>query len=287
MVVPAPRLGLLQIFHLLWEAVVTAFGVKQDILKALPQAVPGVELGLDGLGPPPHDDLVAEVRLPKDLVAQLPEVGHLLIPNAEEDQAIFRQKIPGQQQAGVQDGAPVRVKAAIALCIFKELQPLLVVHAQLLVLRPLGALPPVPIDKIVPGIVGRVQIDQTHLSLVAPPEDLQGIQVLPLDVQVPGGLPVPAVLPHRTQGEGGGLGGLRPGRILSHPGELVALLPLYHVGGEERLQRLQVYRPPQRSVLSPALCHHRGKEPRDRLQILLLLTGAPPFLFLHVSSPVF
>lgn len=67
---------------------------------------------------------------------------------------------------------------------------------------------PVPVDKIISRVVGRVDVDHLHLAEVGLLEELQGIQVVPFDEEVPRGIESYALLPAGPEGLGdGGVGG--------------------------------------------------------------------------------
>lgn len=133
------------------------------------------------------------------------------------------------------------MEPGVALGVLHELLvALLIKQADLLIVLLLVHLKAVVVDEVVAGVIGRVDVDHLHLAQVALLEELQHLQVVPLDVQVFGGIPVFALLWAGAQGLADGLVGLHNGGLLAHPGELIALVALQHVVGEHLPEQLEV-----------------------------------------------
>ena len=98
----------------------------------------------------------------------------------------------------------------------------------------------VGIDEVLAGVVGRVDVDELHLPGIGLLEELEDFEVVALDHQVLGGVPVHAVLRAGAQGAGGGREGELAGAAFAVPVEAVFLLPLIHRAAEKLLEHLEV-----------------------------------------------
>ena len=96
------------------------------------------------------------------------------------------------------------------------------------------------IDKIIAGVVGRVDIDHLHLAVVSRLQQLQDLQVVALDVEVPGGVPVHAFLRAGAQGAGGTLLGQPQAFRLALPLKLVLLKIVVDVLAAQRKQLVNI-----------------------------------------------
>ena len=182
-----------------------------------------------------------EITRSKDFICNLFQIVLLIIINGNKYGPIIRQQISRQHQPRVHHAAPVGVEPGVALGVLHELLvALLVKQADLLVVLLLVHLKAVVVDEVVAGVVGRVDVDHLHLTQVALLEELQHLQVVPLDVQVFGGVPVLALLWAGAQGLADGLIGLHDGGLLAHPGELVGLVPLQHVIGQHLPEQFKI-----------------------------------------------
>src|SRR5699024_12778236 len=79
-----------------------------------------------------------------------------------------------------------------------------------------------------------------HLAQIRLLQKLEHFQIVALDVEVFGGVPVAAVCLDRAQGLGGGAGSLGNGLLFAHPGKLVPLIALYHDRKSTRLNSSHV-----------------------------------------------
>ena len=76
-----------------------------------------------------------------------------------------------------------------------------------------------------------IDVDHLYLAQIRLLQQLEHFQIVALDVEVLGGVPVFAFLGAGAQRLTDGLVGLHNGRLLAHPCELVALVPVHHIGG--------------------------------------------------------
>ena len=118
-----------------------------------------------------------------------------------------------------------------------------------------------------PGVVRRVDIDHLDLAEIALLQELEDFQIIALDVEVFGGIPVTAVLLHRAQGLGDGPCRLCHGRFFAHPCEFIALVAVHHLPAQKLLQHLKIDAAPDLTVLAPHLGNGRGKQHRDLINI--------------------
>ena len=165
-----------------------------------------------------------------------------MVVDGDQDDAVRGEQAAGQQQSGKEHGAPVGVIPAVRKRVFplKVDLPLRVPVSAGTVIYAAIHHKGIRIDEIAAGVVGRVQVDHLHRAQITLLEDFQHFQIVSLDVEVPGGVPIPAVRLHGAEGSGGGAGGLGHGGPFADPGEFVAILPLRHVGGQQLLEDLEV-----------------------------------------------
>ena len=100
----------------------------------------------------------------------------------------------------------------------------------------------VGIDEVLAGVVGRVDVDELHLAGVGFLEELEDFEVVALDHEVLGGVPVHAVFRARTQGAGGGGEGELAGAAFAVPVEAVFLLGIGDgLIAHELLEHVQIH----------------------------------------------
>ena len=96
------------------------------------------------------------------------------------------------------------------------------------------------IDKIVAGVVRRVNIDHFDLAEIALLQELEDFQIIALDVEVFGGVPVLALRHTGAQRLADRLVGFHDCSLLTHPCELVCLVAVHHVRRKHLFQQLKV-----------------------------------------------
>ena len=211
-----------------------------------------------------------KVTFTKHFSAYFQEIGTFIIINAYKDNPVLRQQIPCQHQAGIHHAAPVRVEAGVRVGVLgKVAVAVLIEHAGLLFVLVLIHLEMVVVDKVVAGVVGRVDVDHLYLAQVAFLQQLQHLQVVALDVQVLGGIPVFAFFRAGAQRLAGGLVGLHHRGLLAHPGKLVCLVALQYVAGKHLPQLVKVNCLFQPAVPVRPFSHTVRKQRRDLLHISL------------------
>ena len=99
----------------------------------------------------------------------------------------------------------------------------------------------VGIDKVLAGVVGRVDIDELDFARVGFLQELEDFEIVALDYKVEGDVPVHAVLRAWTQGSGRGGEGELPGAALAMPIESVLLLPFVYRATEKLLEDFEVH----------------------------------------------
>ena len=82
------------------------------------------------------------------------------------------------------------MKASVGVGVLEQAVIVLVIHSHLLVFFFLRAHEIVGIDEVVAGVVRRVDVDHLHLAEIALLQQLKDFQIVALDVEVFGGVPV-------------------------------------------------------------------------------------------------
>ena len=135
------------------------------------------------------------------------------------------------------------MKPSIGVGILEQAVFVFVVHSHLLVFFFLRAHEIVGIDEVVAGVVRRVDIDHLDLAEIALLQELEDFQIIALDVEVFGGVPVLAFFHAGAQGLPNWLVGFHDCRLLTDPCELVCLVAVHHVRREHLFQQLKIDRP--------------------------------------------
>ena len=96
------------------------------------------------------------------------------------------------------------------------------------------------IDEVVAGVVRRVDIDHFDLAEIALLQKLEDFQIVALDIEVFGAVPVLALCHARAQRLPDRFVGFHDCRLLADPCELVCLVAVHHVRREHLFQQLKI-----------------------------------------------
>ena len=200
---------------------------------------------LDGRPRLPRD-LSKKILTAKYIVAHGSQVSDLIVVHAHEHHPVFPQQLPCQLHPRQHHIQPPRMKPPAGFGVGGEFtaalpfhlpgQPLIVADAVAVV---------VGVDEVLAGVVGRVDVDQLDPAGVALLEQLEHLQVVPLDHHVAGGVPLDAVRLLRPQGAAGGGEGGPAGGPLAVPVEAELLVRVRHRAvADQRLEHVHVHRRP-------------------------------------------
>ena len=143
--------------------------------------------------------MCCKVFFSKDLVANFFEIIYLLIVNRNKNNAVIPQQIRRQPQPGIHHVQPVGVIPAHGVWIsFGCLGRDFLVPGQRI-----GKV--IIVHKVVACVVGRVYIDHLYPAEVGFLQQLQYLQIVALNVQVLGLIPIYTVLLNRAEGGGAAL----------------------------------------------------------------------------------
>ena len=153
-----------------------------------------------------------EIFFTEHFVTNFSQICDLVIINGNKNHAVIPQEVCRQTETGVHHIEPVGVIAAhgFRVALGGLLGHLLVPGHRV------GKV--ISIDEIVAGVVGRVDVDHLLLAVVGRLQQLQDLQVVALNVEVLGGVPVHTFLWAGTQGASG--------TLLSQPQAVRLALPL-------------------------------------------------------------
>ncbi len=133
------------------------------------------------------------------------------------------------------------MKSTIRLSISYHPIPLFVSFARSTLIGFLFGGEVVFIDKIIPGVVGRVDVDHFHLPEVGFLEELEGVEVVAFDVEVFCVLEIHRLLAAGAQRQGDGRVRQRERLALAGPIEAVAFLRAFdEIGGEFLFQQIEL-----------------------------------------------
>lgn len=134
------------------------------------------------------------------------------------------------------------MEAAVAFGIGNQTSTILVVLAAFGTEFILGLGEIVIVDKIMTCIVWRIDVDELDLAGVVLAQEFQRVEVVSLDVQVLGGVPVLAAFLDGSQGLGDGFAGEAFRLAFAGPGELVAFPVAFRHITKSLFQRVEVHR---------------------------------------------
>ena len=160
------------------------------------------------------------------------------------------------------------MKSPVGIRVLEQAVLVLVVHPHLLVFLLLRAHEVVGVDEVVARVVRRVDVDHLHLAQIRLLQELEHFEVVALDVEVFGSVPVFALCRTGAQRLADGLVRLYNGRLLSHPGKLVALVPVHHIRGQHLLEHFKIDPVLEPAVLVPHLGDAVGEQRGDFLYVL-------------------
>ena len=130
-------------------------------------------------------------------------------------------------------------------------------------------------------IIGRVDVDQFDFTEIAFLQELQDFQIIALNIEIFGGVPIDALLRAGAQGLADGTVGLDNGRFLAHPCKFIRFVALGYVAGKHLTQQVKVDRLFQLSVLAPCLRHAVRKKRFNLLNIALYHIRGFKFHMIH------
>lgn len=190
-------------------------------------------------------------RRGKQLITYFCKIVGLIVINAYENDAIISQQFPGKSEPRIHHGAPIAVIAAIRVGIRLVRETCLF----LVILDCVAEL--VLVDKVMPRVIRRVDIDHLDLAVVAALQQLQHLEVVALDIDVVGVegaiLAITAAALFYAGAQCGGAYGLRlaDGVGLAGPRERIALLALVDLVAKFQPQFVEV---------DPAFGEHLGHQ---------------------------
>lgn len=145
----------------------------------------------------------------------------------------------------------------------------------------------VVVDEIVAGVVGRIDVDELDFAGVVLAQELQRVEVVSLDVQVPGGVPVLAAFLDGSQGLGDGFAGEAFRLAFAGPSELVAFPVAFRHITKSLFQRVEVHRAFGSAGLRVSdLGGHVWKQGEQLSTFSLVKSGVMPWIF-SMSLTVF
>ena len=201
----------------------------------------GIPLGVSLI----PDDRPQVVPFAKNLLADLLQVGDLMFVHVDENGAVLRQQVPGQLQPRVYHIQPVRMEPAAALVVpaqVKQQIPLRIVLPAGLGKGAVSHGEVVMIDEAVPaGVIGRIDIDHLHFAQIGFPQQLEHIQIIPLDIEVLCAVKIHALLEAGAQSHGRRSIREQNGAFLARPGELIPLLPFLKDGRKLLAEHSKIY----------------------------------------------
>lgn len=179
------------------------------------------------------------------------------------------------------------MEASIAFRIGDELATFVVVIAAFRFVSGDGFTEVVFVDEVVACVVRRVDVDELDFAGVVLAQELQRVEVVSLDVQVPGGVPVLATFLDGSQGLGDGFAGEAFRLAFAGPSELVAFPVAFRHITKSLFQRVEVHRTFGSAGLRVSdLGGHVWEQASSLSTFSLVKSGVMPWIF-SMSLTVF
>lgn len=218
----------------------------------------------------------------EQLIEHFPQIIDFIIVNADKNSPIVTKQIPRQQQPRIHHRTPIRMETASRLGILHKTVSFIIeitVFGTILFGRNREV---VSIYKVTACVVRGIDVDQLHLAGIGCAHDLEGLEVVTLDVEVLGGVPVLGLLGAGAHDLLDGAARFELGLTLAGPGELVALARAVHdLAGEVVAKGVEVDGEPDVAVGVRRLGHHVGEERGNLGDVLLREVGGLPSDLLH------
>ena len=162
------------------------------------------------------------------------------------------------------------MELTIRLCVLYYALALFVDNTGSLILFALGTMEVIMIHEVVACIVRRVDVYHLHLAHIGVLEQFEHFEVVALNIEVLGGVPVDALFRTRAQGFSTRSHRLTLSSPLANPREVIHLWGIVHrIITQQRTQFLKVHHVPQLSVLPCRFRKARGAYPVERIQVQL------------------
>ena len=228
------------------------------------------------------NNLSNKIHFSEYYIAYFPYIYNFIFITANKNNTIISKQISGSFQARIHHAQPVGMEATVTIRVGHK------AVACLIFLIGAGKVgfgsfrEVVIIDKIIARVVGRVDVDHFDLAEIGLLQELEGVEIVPFDEQVLGGVKVHAFFPAGAQGFGNGGIGRQHGLALARPVQMIALLRAFHDAvGKLLPQKVKIHAQAQGTVLAPGLGHAVGKKLPDTGNMLLRHVRAVHLQFLH------
>ena len=132
------------------------------------------------------------------------------------------------------------MEASVCIGILEQAVFVLVEHAHLLVFLFLRPHKIIGIDEVVARVIRRVDINHLHLAEIAFLQELEHFQIVALDVEVFGAVPIFAFFDAGAQRLADRLVGFHNRRLFADPRKFVCLVAVHHVGGKHLFEQFKI-----------------------------------------------
>ena len=181
-----------------------------------------------------------------------------MVVDADKNDAVFAQQIAREKQARVEHVEPVAVIAAVAVFVGALREAFLADLAGVAQVVSQAFAEVVGVDEFVAGVVGRVDVDHLDLAVIRALQQLEHFEIVALDDEVGGSVPVDAFVRHRGEGAVRDALHVAEGVHLAGPGEAVALFALRQGAAECGFEFVEVDATLGEDMRH--LCAQRGKK---------------------------
>lgn len=178
------------------------------------------------------------------------------------------------------------MKSPIAFCIFKQPIIILIQHSYLLIFVLLAMLKIIPVNKILPSIIRRININHLDLAEIALLQDFQDFQIIALDIEVLRGIPVAAVCFYRAQRFGDRPRRFGHSRLFTNPCKFIALVAVHYIPAQKLLQNLKIDPAFDFPILAPHLRDCRGEQSRNFVYVFRYHVRCFKFHVIHVIRSI-
>ena len=183
-----------------------------------------------------------EIVYPPNLITNLPKILYLIIINRNKNNPILRQQRTSNHKSWINHITPIRMETSTRLSVLEIFVSQFIHSATCLVILFRRHSKIIMIDKVVTRIIGRVDIDHLHLAHIRTLQQFQHFEVVALDIEVFGIVPIQGILHHRTECLVYGSSSFCLGGILTNPAKFVGLTAFIHrIIAQQLAQGIEVH----------------------------------------------
>ena len=179
------------------------------------------------------------------------------------------------------------MKPPVGVCVFEKPIVILIEKSRFFIIICTRNGKIITINKVIAGVVRRVNINHLDLTEVAFLQKFQNFQVVTLNVEVFGGVPIHAFFLARTQGLADRLVGFHDSSLFANPCKFVGFVTLQYIAGKHLAEQVKVDGFFHLAIFAHGFGDAVGEHSTDFINVLSRHIGRLHSHFIHVYFPPF